>query len=228
MLKTFFLLVCIALFSCCTYAEDSNIALENAPINRDDIASIQRGAKWFATICISCHTLVYLRYNKLAQQAGITYEKMPINFKLPDGTHPPDLSLEASVRGVDWIDTYLHSFYLDPTRPTGFNNLLVQNTVMPDMLAGFRGKQVRSAAPVQAVVLGGEPQWYDVLTLQQQGTLSPQDFDNMVADIVNFLAYAAEPYRQEQRRIGWWALAFLAVFFVLVYLLKKEYWKDIK
>jgi ubiquinol-cytochrome c reductase cytochrome c1 subunit len=31
----------------------------------------------------------------------------------------------------------------------------------------------------------------------------------------------------ERKRLGMWVLMFIAVFFVLAYLLKKEYWKDI-
>ena len=82
--------------------------------------------------------MIYLRYDKIAQEAGITYEKMPINVKTwPYGVTPPDLSLEADVRGVDWIYTYLHSFYQDSSRPTGVNNLLVPNTAMPDIVAAL-------------------------------------------------------------------------------------------
>lgn len=227
-MKKYFLWLLLLLLPVAVLADESLVALEHAPVNLHDLDSIKRGAKTFSTICMSCHTLVYLRYNKLAQSAGIVYEKMPLNFKLPDGTHPPDLSLEADVRGVDWIYTYLHSFYTDSTRPTGFNNLLVPNTMMPDMIAAYRGKQILSADKALSQTLNHTWQWYDLLTLQQQGTVTPQEFDAMIVDVVNFLAYASEPYYLEQTRIGWWVIAFLSVFFVLAYLLKREYWKDIK
>src|SRR5689334_8387127 len=105
-------------------AEETPIALEKAPINTSDIESIKRGAKFFSTVCMACHTAIYLRYNKLAKESGVTYERMPVNVKQwPFDITPPDLSLEANYRGLDWIYTYLHSFYVDPSRPTGFNNL---------------------------------------------------------------------------------------------------------
>ena len=53
------------------------------------------------------------------------------------------------------------------------------------------------------------------------------EYDEMVADLVNYLAYMAEPARQERKIIGIYVLLFLGVMFVLAYLLKKEYWKDV-
>jgi ubiquinol-cytochrome c reductase cytochrome c1 subunit len=221
------LLLFVSFFSLTVHAAELSIALEKAPIDRSDLDSVKRGARFFSSICISCHTLVYLQYNKLANEAGITYQRMPLNFKMPNGTHPPDLSLEANVRGVDWIYTYLHSFYVDASRPTGVNNLLVPNTVMPDMLAAFRGKQILATDHIN-LLFDAMPQWYDVLTLQQPGSMDPHDFDNTVADVVNFLAYASEPFYIKQHQIGWWVLGYLVIFFVFMYLLKRAYWKDVE
>jgi ubiquinol-cytochrome c reductase cytochrome c1 subunit len=202
--------------------------LAKAPINRADMSSVKRGAKFFATNCMSCHTLIYLRYDPIAQEAGITYDKMPINVKSwPYGVTPPDLSLEADIRGPNWIYTYLHSFYKDPSRPTGVNNLLVPDTAMANMVGPYQGEQVRvSGKPSET--LFGTWQWYDLVKLTQQGSMTPEQFDETMADVVNFLAYAAEPFHNEQRRLGWWVLGFLVILFVFMYLLKKEYWKDVK
>lgn len=203
------------------------LVFAEAPINRSDVESIKRGAKLFASTCMTCHTMVYLRYDKLAQEAGITYDKMPINVKSwPYGVTPPDLSLEANVRGVDWIYTYLHSFYKDPTLPTGVNNLVFPNTAMPAILGPYQGEQVLITNPTHDLL--GHIQWYDALVLSHQGTMTPEQYDALTADVVNFLAYAAEPYHEEQHRIGMWVLAFLFVMLVLTYLLKREYWKDVK
>jgi len=203
------------------------LQLAEVTINSSDVASIKRGASFFATNCLSCHTLVYLRYDKLAHEAGITYEKMPINVKnWPNGVTPPDLSLEANVRGVDWVYTYLHSFYQDSTQPMGVNNLLVPNTAMPGIVVPYQGEQVRVEHPIEDWL--HHMRWYDVLKLTKQGSMTPEQFDATMTDLVNFLAYAAEPYRAEQHAIGWWVLAFLVVLFVLMYLLKREYWKDVK
>ncbi len=226
-----YLLLCFALlvFPCLLLAEETtHIALEKAPIDTSDLASIKRGAKFFAANCLSCHTLIYLRYDKLTQQAGITYDKMPVNVKnWPYGVTPPDLSLEADVRGVDWIYTYLHSFYQDSARPTGVNNLLVPNTAMPGIISAFQGMQVKiEGQPPTA--LFHSLHWYDLLILQKQGSMKPDQFDAAVGDVVNFLAYAAHPYQAEQQWLGWWVLGFLLILLVLVYYLKKEYWKDVK
>jgi ubiquinol-cytochrome c reductase cytochrome c1 subunit len=205
------------------------IALSKAPIDRSDMESVKRGAKFFASTCMSCHTMVYLRYNKLAQDAGITIEKMPINVATwPYGVTPPDLSLEASVRGVDWIYTYLHSFYKDTARPTGVNNLLVPNSAMPGIISAYQGEQNLTTDKLDLGVINHTIYWYDLVTLTSQGSMTPGQFDDTMTDLVNFLAYASEPYREQQQHIGWWVLGFLSILFVLTFLLKKEYWKDVK
>lgn len=205
------------------------LELSKAPINRSDVESIKRGAKFFATNCISCHTLRYLRYDKLAQEAGITYEKMPLNVTTwPNGITPPDLSLEANVRGVDWIYTYLHSFYKDSSRPSGVNNLLVPNTGMSNILGPYQGEQVLANDPESVGVIYKNIEWYGLLTLVKEGSMTPEEYNNITIDITNFLAYASEPYYAEQHRIGWWVLGFLVIITIMLYFLKKEYWKDVK
>lgn len=231
MMMRYLLAILLAATSFQLYAEQSPAAdkmqLAVAPVNRDDMAAIKRGAKFFATNCMSCHTLIYLHYDKVAQEAGITYDKMPINVKSwPYGVTPPDLSLEANVRGVNWIYTYLHSFYQDKSRPTGMNNLLVHNTAMPNILAPYQGDQILVQHPIPD--LFGQLEWYDLVELVKQGSMTPEQFDATMADLVTFLAYAAEPFHQEQQKIGIGVLIFLAFLFVLLYLLKREYWKDIK
>lgn len=207
-----------------------NLVLAKAPIDRTDMASVRRGAKFFASTCMSCHTLKYLRYNELAQEEGITIERMPLNVKSwPFGITPPDLSLVAEVRGVDWIYTYLHSFYKDPERPTGVNNLLVHNTAMSAILVPYQGEQVLIKDPAANVgAIYTDQEWYSLLEQTKPGTMSPEEFDLMTGDIVNFLAYASEPFYVEQHNLGYWVLGFLVILFVLAYLLKKEYWKDVK
>jgi len=201
--------------------------LSNVTVDPSDIASIKRGAKFFATNCMSCHTMVYLRYDKLAQEAGITYEKMPVNVKSwPYGVTPPDLSLEADVRGVNWIYTYLHSFYQDAKRPTGANNLLIANTAMPNIVGAFQGEQIKLDHPI--VNMFGGYHYYDVLKQTKPGIMSADQFDETIRDVVNFLDYASAPYKLEQHRLGVWVLVFIAFLGIMLYFLKREYWKDVK
>lgn len=205
----------------------NGLVLEKPTIDPADVASIERGAKFFATTCMSCHTLIYLRYDPIAKKAGITYEKMPINVKdWPYGVKPPDLSLEADVRGTDWIYTYLHSFYVDTKRPTGVNNLLFPDTAMPDMVGPYQGEQVLVEKPMADLL--HQYQWYDLVKLTRQGSMAPEEFDRTIADLVNFLGYAAAPYQVEQHKIGYWVIAFLIVLLVFMIKLKREYWRDVK
>lgn len=226
MKKRYILTALIAFLSTQAIAADNlpeleRLRLSEPKINRADMDSIKRGAKFFATNCNSCHALSYLKYNPLVKEVGIVYNRVPPPLPIA----PPDLSLEANVRGTDWIYTYLHSFYVDPKAPTGVNNLVFPNTSMPNIVAPYQGEQelVKTAVPD----LYGYYEWYDWLKLTKEGTMTPDQFDATISDLVNFLAYAAEPYYEDQHHLGRWVLGFLAVLFVLMFFLKKEYWKDV-
>jgi len=227
-MKNFVLIVLLFCASSIFAAELPTVMLEKPNIDPNDFHSIMRGAKLFATTCMSCHTLIYLRYNKAAEKAGIHYDKMPVNVKWPAGAVPPDLSLEADYRGISWIYTYLHSFYTDSKRPTGVNNLLVKNTMMPGIIVPLQGHQVLATDLKLSETLMHEWRWYDVLTLQTQGSMTPQEFDRAMTDVVNFLSFASAPFHYKQERLGWGVLGFLLILLILIYLLKREYWKDLK
>lgn len=204
------------------------LVLSSPDIDQKDMASIKRGAKFFAAQCMVCHTLKYMAYDPVAKEAGITLDKMPLNVKAwPFGITPPDLSLVVNVRGVDWVYTYLHSFYVDTTRPTGVNNLLVPNTAMSGILMPLQGKQVLVHDVGEALFYQGE-HWFDRLELMEAGRLSPEQFDAETGDLVNFLAYASTPYYREQTQLGAWVLGFLMIFFIFARLLKNEYWRDVE
>jgi len=155
------------------------------------------------------------------------------------GAVPPDLTLVARVRGTDWLYNYLRSFYEDPARPWGVNNKVFPNVGMPNVLVGLQGRQVVGCKQVQ-VVEDGKKQ-FDPLTgtlitheacdqltvLPKTGTLSEEEFDGKIQNLVTFLAYSANPVKLESQRIGVYVLLFLAFFFVFAYLLKREYWKDV-
>lgn len=229
------------------------VQLQTPLVELDNHASLQRGAKTYITYCLACHSLKYVRYEQVAIGSGLPdgQEKqlqqlglLPAGAKLTDpilspmtadqakttfGVVPPDLSLEARVRGIAWIYTYLHSFYKDPSRPTGVNNVLFPDLAMPNVLEGFQGTQVPVYVPQEVDVDGGyEPvKVIEHLTLEKPGAMTPAQFDQMTTDLVNFLGYVAEPVKVERIRIGIWVLAFLVIFLILAFLLKKEYWKDV-
>lgn len=229
MMIRYLLSLLITLFVMPVMAEEmaTGFQLSKVAVDPTDVASIKRGAKFFATNCMSCHTMIYLKYDDIAKQAGITYDKMPINVKTwPYGVTPPDLSLEADVRGVDWIYTYLHSFYQDAKRPMGANNLLVPNSAMPNIVGPLQGEQVKLEKPITNMF--GTYHYYDVLKQTKGGSMSATQFDESIRDVVNFLDYAAEPFKAEQQRLGVWVLMFLVFLVIMFYLLKREYWKDVK
>ncbi len=223
-------IVIICLTSISIFSEDS-IRLEKAELNTHDLKSIEHGAKNFALYCMACHTLTYMKNDHIALAAGITPRKMPEkNQQWWFGSAPPDLSLIARIRGEDWLYTYLHVFYIDLTRPTRSNNLLIPDVNMPNPFLGLQGEQVLLIKQKQLVknsLLIEKPPYYTVIELTRTGSMTPDNFDMMTRDLVNFLVYASDPKKYTREKMGIWVLIFIAVLFVLIYLLKKEYWKDI-
>lgn len=219
-------------------------SLQHADIDLRDQASLQRGAKYFMNYCNGCHSLQYMRYNRLAKDLGIDEIALRQNLLFGDakpgdlitssmtdddalkwfGVVPPDLTLVTRWRSSDWVYTYLKSFYLDDTRPYGVNNVLFPLVGMPHVLGDLQGRQQAVMQPPHEP--GGEPT-IKGLKLVEEGGLSPKEYDTLVRDITNFLTYAGEPFKLERERIGRYVLLFLGFLFILAYLLKKEYWKDV-
>lgn len=224
--------------------------LDRAPINERDLVSLQRGAQVFVNYCLTCHSAGYMRYNRL-QDLALTEQQIrdhliftgakvgdpmrsamdPRDAKEWFGAPPPDLSVIARSRsshagsGADWLYTYLRSFYRDPSRPTGWNNTVYPNVGMPHVLWQLQGEQVLRVE--ERTLPGGKKETVQRLVLEKPGTLAPLEYDRLVADLVNFLAYVAEPAKRDRIEIGIYVLLFLGVLFVLAYALKKEYWKDV-
>ena len=213
-----------------------------------NVASLQRGARNFVNYCMGCHSARYVRYNRMGRDLGLSeqqvienlmftgeriHDTMRVSMRPEDaarwfGVTPPDLSLIARSRGTDYIYSFLKSFYLDPSRPTGVNNLVLPGTAMPHVLWERQG--------LQEAVYDGESdaehnavhKRFKEFRLVRPGSETPQEFDQFVRDTVNFLDYIGEPMQLERRSIGFRVLAFLLVFFLFAYFLKKEYWKDVK
>ena len=217
--------------------------LHPAGTDLDDQASLQRGAKLYMNYCAGCHSLKYLRYSRIASDLGLTEEQVQANLNFTgaaageqlqvamrhdDGTAffgkmPPDLSVIARVRGSDWIFNYLKSFYLDETRPVGWNNTVFPNASMPNPLWEMQGLQHAEFGAADAS--GERP--IEKLVLAQPGTQTPEQFDQTVRDITAFLEYAGEPAVLKRQSLGVWVVLFLAFLTFLAWLLKKEYWRDV-
>jgi ubiquinol-cytochrome c reductase cytochrome c1 subunit len=244
-------------------AEDSGLRLVPAPAKRLDVESLQRGARNFVNYCLNCHSAQYMRYNRLTDLAiseqAIRDNLMFATDKLGStmtvamskadatawfGTVPPDLSVEARVRGIDWLYSYLLGFYRDEKTVTGWNNLVFNNVSMPHVLwqlSGVQrlvetefedeGKAEAAAIAAKSLALAERisDHKYVVKTLAQDepGTLPPVEYKAFVADLVNFLDYVSEPVRNERINIGIGVLIYLGVLLMFAYALKRAYWKDV-
>lgn len=211
-----------------------------------NLASLQRGARNYMYYCSGCHSMKHLRYSRigsdleiseplLRQRLMLTSDKPgdPILSAMSEqdamnafGTPPPDLSVETRLRGVDWVYSYLMSFYLDPSRPLGTNNRVMPNAAMPHVLGSLQGWQVQVAHDEAPGGAHGEPP-APKLELAQPGSLKPDEYARFVGDLVNFMHYAAEPGRAHRFALGRWVLLYLLLLTTLLYLLKREIWKDI-
>jgi len=227
-------------------ASGGGVHLDKANIDPTNKESLQRGARTFVNYCMGCHSAKYQRYNRLGRDLGISDDDIIQNLmftgeKTGDlmdiamtkemgkkwfGAAPPDLTLVARVRGTDWLYTYLRTFYLDNSRSFGVNNQVFSNVGMPNVLWELQGWQ----KPVYKTVVDDEGHEHQVLEgveLEEAGSQTPAEFDRTVRDLVNFLAYMGEPIKLERQSLGIKVMLFLFVFFIVAYLLKKEYWKDI-
>jgi ubiquinol-cytochrome c reductase cytochrome c1 subunit len=244
-------------------AADEGAHLIPAPSNRLDVESRQRGARNFVNYCLNCHSAQYMRYNRLTD-LGLTEKQiqdnlmfvsdkigstMTVAMRTPDaatwfGGPPPDLTVEARVRGRDWLYSYLLAFYRDDKSATGWNNLVFPSVAMPHVLWNLSGTQKLVETPFEdsekaeaaAIAAKGlsllEPTpdgKYVVKTLavDTPGTLSSVEYEAFVSDLVNYLDYMAEPVKNERINIGIIVLLFLGVLFALVYALKRDYWAEL-
>ena len=220
--------------------------LEKVHVDITDQASLQRGARTFVNYCMGCHSMQYMRYNRMGQDLGLSDDQVLANFVFDNakigatmtnampqdraetwfGKAPPDLSVISRARGADWLNGFLKGYYLDPSKPTGMNNTVFKDVGMPNPLWALQGTR-------HAVFR--EEQGEDGHTLQvferfepvTEGLLTSKEYDRTVRDLVNFLVYAGEPSALQRREIGPYVLAFLILFTILAYFLKKEYWRDV-
>jgi ubiquinol-cytochrome c reductase cytochrome c1 subunit len=214
-----------------------------AHTNIKDKASLQRGARLFYNYCSGCHSLHFMRYSRMAKDLGLTKKEVMNNLNftgakfqghaiaaMPEddaakwfGKAPPDLSLMVAEKGPDYVYSYLNSFYLDPSRPVGWNNTVFPNASMPNPLWELQGLQV----PVMSKPDKDGKRTVTGVKLAQPGSMTPAQFHQATRDLTTFLQYVSEPAALQRHAYGIWVLLYLAAFTFLAYLLKHEYWKDV-
>jgi len=206
-----------------------------------NVASLQRGAANYMGYCAGCHSIKYMRYSRLGQDLKIPDEQLEQLLILPGskkadyittplsaedgenwfGKAPPDLSLITRAKGSDYVYQFLKTFYIDPQSANGTNNLALPGTAMPHVLSPLQGLQEASFA-------AGDPPMWESFALVEPGQLTAEQYDVFVRDTVNFLEYVGEPIKAKRQALGVWVILFLLVFTAFAYLLKREYWKDVK
>ena len=233
---------------------------DKAYVDATDKSSLQRGAQIYMNYCLGCHSLKYARYKKVSEDLEIPLDMFEDNLIFGDqkmgdliqvgmdpkeakewfGNTPPDLTLEAGLRGPDWVYTYLKSFYIDESRPLGVNNKVYENVGMPHVLVDLQGTPQSVCRQVPFVADNGgirqDPLSGERLTQEQcgfleveagTGQLNPEEFDEAMLDLTNFLAYMTDPMKTERESIGTYTLLYLFIFTMLSYLLYREFKKDL-
>ena len=232
-------------------AEEGGFAWDKAPVKTTDLASLQNGAKLFVNYCLNCHAAAFMRYNRL-RDIGLTDQQIKDNLlfttdKVGDtmkvamdpklakewfGANPPDLTVIARSRaghggsGADYLYTYLRTFYRDDTRPTGWNNLAFPNVGMPHVLWELQG----SRRPIYAEVEehGQKTEVFKGWEQLTPGTMSTDQYDQAVGDLVNYLQWMGEPAQNTRVRVGVGVMIFLLFFTLIAWRLNAAYWKDVK
>ena len=230
-------------------ASGPELHLDKAPVSTEP-AALQNGAKLFVNYCLNCHGASYMRYNRLLQ-IGLSEQMIKDNLmftadkigepmriamqrdeaKAWFGAAPPDLTVVARSRasefgsGADWLYTYLRGFYRDSERPTGWNNVVFENVGMPHVLYELQGEQIAKISEHDDGHGGKTKEIH--IEQGKPGKMSKEEYDKAAADLVSFLTWMGEPMAETRKSIGTFVIAFLSLLFVLSYLLKKNYWKDI-
>ncbi|EEF78831.1 cytochrome c1 [Methylophaga thiooxydans] len=232
-MRTLVLAFIVSLFSTQAMAASGGVHLDSVEIDITDQASLQRGAKTFVNYCLSCHSASYMRYNRMAKDLGLSDEQVENNLMFASdkigetmtvamraedaqkwfGVTPPDLSVISRSRGTDWLYTYLRTFYLDESRPMGTNNLAFKDVGMPHVLWEQQGYMAKDD--------------HGELVEATAGPMSTYEYNQVVGDLVNFLAYIGEPSKLQRMELAKWVLLYLALFFLVAYPLKKAFWRDI-
>lgn len=241
-MKHFLLALLLAPLS--ALAAEQGYPLDRSPHDPLDVVSLQAGARTFVNYCLGCHSLQFMRYDglraldltdaQIQDNLMFTADKVgapikngfdPKTAKKWFGVAPPDLSVVARSRGADWLYTYLRTFYRDPKTATGWNNAVFPNVAMPHALWMLQGERRLEIMPVEEA---GHNRLQYKWTAIAKGAQTTAEYDTTVRDLVNFLVYVAEPKAVYRKPIGIVVLFVLGVLFIFAYLLKKEYWKDVK
>ncbi|TDR20434.1 cytochrome c1 [Marinicella litoralis] len=247
MKKIVFILISLMTTSWVSAAGGGGAVGEKAHTNIRSVDSLRNGAKTYMNYCMGCHSMAYQRYNRVAEDLGLTEDEMMNGLVLTDAKFSdkmviamtpeqssawfnkavaPDLTVIAKARGVDWLFNFLINFYVDPTRPSGWNNLTFENAGMPHILWELQG--IRTANfEMHTDEEGNEHKEFKGFETVQAGLLSEKEYKDLARDLVNFLDYSSEPAQLIRMAYAPWVLLFVSLFTFLAYMLKVNYFRDI-
>ena len=251
-MKKFLISLCLVLgVALPAFANTNSMPLDKVPNKLNDLSALQNGAKIFVNYCLNCHAAAYMRFNRL-KDIGLTDKQIKDNLlfttdKVGDtmkismdakqgkdwfGGNPPDLTVIARSRsgqggtGADYLYTYLRTYYRDDSKATGWNNLAFPNVGMPHVLWELQGQrrpiyeEVEQHGHTTQVIKG----WQQITP----GKMTAVEYDEAVADLVNYMQWMSEPAQNTRVRIGVWVMLFLLIFMVIAWRLNATYWKDIR
>lgn len=195
-------------------AEEPQLADVKLP---HDVSALTHGAETITSTCMSCHSLKYIHYQDLANLgiAKDNVDKWRGDKKKSDaligsmdeatakasfnGVVPPDLSLMAAARegGGRYIYSYLIGYHSDGKGGTA--NSVYPVTRMPDVLGIADAKDPKQIADIQ----------------------------NTAKDVSAFLVWASDPHAAERKRDGYYVLGYIAFMTLLLFLWKKQIWREI-
>ncbi len=233
------------------FANTDAFVWDKAPNKLNDLGALQHGAKLFVNYCLNCHAASYMRFNRLTD-IGLTEKDIKDNLLFTTdkvgetmkvamdpkqakdwfGGNPPDLTVIARSRsghggtGADYLYTYLRTYYRDEGKATGWNNLAFPNVAMPHVLWELQGERKPLYDTVESH--GHETHVFKGWQQVTPGKLSPAEYDEAVADLVNYMQWMSEPAQNTRVRIGVWVLMFLLVFMFIAWRLNAAFWKEIR
>ncbi len=241
------LIVLLMVLPSLVWASGGEVKLQSANTDLTDTASLQNGAKLFVNYCLSCHSAKFMRFNRMGKDLGLTDDQVAQNLMFTAdkvgstmnvamtaedgkrwfGVTPPDLSVIARARGVDWLYTYLLTFYEDDKRPTGTNNLVFPDVGMPHVLWELQGRQ----KAVKETITGADGHAHEMIVgvepADDAAKAKAASYKKEVRDLVAYLEYMGEPAKTTRLAMGPYVLGFLFLFLIVAFILKKEYWRDI-
>lgn len=193
-----------------------------------DLEQILRGYQVATQVCLACHSFKYISHRNM-MKLGFSEEQvtklademgMGIDDKLKSALTPadaqevygkavPDLSLMTKARpnGIDYTYALLTGYSNPPADfevPVGgyYNEY-------------FPGHVIAMPAPLTE----------GMVTYADGSSPSVQQ---AARDVSAFMAWTAEPERIERQRLGVFVLIYLVIFTILMYIMMKKTWADVK